>query len=80
MILLILFGLIYNGALRDGFSDMRYASVLSQIGIGYFWHWVGVLDVPFYSMPAIFHFFLQLQRILWMGLSLQLNQESLEIF
>ena len=36
MVLLILFGFIYNGALRDGFADMRYASVLSQIGIAYF--------------------------------------------
>ena len=36
MILLVLFGLIYNGALKNGFSDMRYPSVLSQIGIAYF--------------------------------------------
>jgi predicted acyltransferase len=36
MVLLVLFGLIYNGALRDGFSNMRYLSVLSQIGIGYY--------------------------------------------
>lgn len=36
MILLVLFGLLYNGALKNGFSDIRYASVLSQIGIAYF--------------------------------------------
>ncbi len=36
MVLLVLFGFIYNGALRDGFSNMRYPSVLSQIGIAYF--------------------------------------------
>ena len=36
MVLLVLFGFIYNRALRDGFVNMRYASVLSQIGIAYF--------------------------------------------
>ncbi len=36
MVLLVLFGFIYNGALSDGFSNLRYASVLSQIGIAYF--------------------------------------------
>lgn len=36
MILLVLFGLLYNGAFKNGFSDMRYPSVLSQIGIAYF--------------------------------------------
>ncbi len=36
MILLILLGLVYNSVLRDGFEDLRYASVLSQIGIAYF--------------------------------------------
>lgn len=37
-ILLVIFGIIYNGNLRrdfDGFSDMRIASVLGQIGLGY---------------------------------------------
>jgi predicted acyltransferase len=33
---LVLFGIIYNGALRKGFTDLRYASVLGQIGVGYF--------------------------------------------
>lgn len=36
MVLLVLFGFIYNGVLRDGFSEMRAASVLAQIGIAYF--------------------------------------------
>ena len=36
MVLLILLGFIYNGALKNGFSNMRYPSVLSQIGIAYF--------------------------------------------
>ena len=36
MVLLVVFGMIYNGALEKGFSNMRYLSVLSQIGIGYF--------------------------------------------
>ena len=37
-ILLVVLGVIYNGNLRrdfDGFSDMRIASVLGQIGLGY---------------------------------------------
>ncbi len=37
-ILLVILGIIYNGNLRrdfDGFSDMRIASVLGQIGLGY---------------------------------------------
>jgi predicted acyltransferase len=37
-ILLVIFGIIYNGNLRrdfEGFSDMRIASVLGQIGLGY---------------------------------------------
>ncbi len=36
MLLLVVFGFIYNGALRDGFPGMRAASVLAQIGISYF--------------------------------------------
>ena len=43
MVLLVIFGLIYNGALKNGFSDLRYLSVLSQIGIGYFFASVIVL-------------------------------------
>ncbi|KPL17142.1 MAG: hypothetical protein AMS26_02135 [Bacteroides sp. SM23_62] len=36
MILLVAFGLVYNGVLKDGFPGMRAASVLAQIGISYF--------------------------------------------
>jgi len=36
MVLLVVFGMIYNGALQNGFGDMRVASVLAQIGISYF--------------------------------------------
>jgi len=41
MVLLILLGIVYNGFLstdfsNTGFSDIRYASVLGQIGIAYF--------------------------------------------
>ncbi len=35
MLVLIAFGIIYNGALEKGFGDMRAASVLAQIGISY---------------------------------------------
>jgi|WetSurMetagenome_2_1015567.scaffolds.fasta_scaffold61931_2 predicted acyltransferase len=36
MILLIFFGLLYNGVFREGFGNARYASILGQIGIAYF--------------------------------------------
>lgn len=35
-VILVLLGILYNGALKNGFSDARYASVLGQIGFGYF--------------------------------------------
>lgn len=35
-LVLVVFGIIYNGALKKGFTDVRYASVLAQIGFGYF--------------------------------------------
>lgn len=35
MLLLVVFGFVYNGALQEGFSGMRIASVLAQIGISY---------------------------------------------
>lgn len=34
-IILVLLGLVYNGALQTGFVNMRVASVLGQIGLGY---------------------------------------------
>lgn len=36
MLLLVLLGILYNGVFRDGFSHARYASILGQIGISYF--------------------------------------------
>ena len=36
LIVLFVFGVIYNKTLRDGFIDVRYTSVLAQIGVGYF--------------------------------------------
>ncbi len=36
MIILILLGILYNGVFRDGFANARYASILGQIGIAYF--------------------------------------------
>ena len=36
MVLLVILGIIFNGTLRDGFGNARYASVLGQIGIAYF--------------------------------------------
>jgi predicted acyltransferase len=36
LIALILLGMLYNGALSRGFTNLRYVSVLSQIGFGYF--------------------------------------------
>ena len=36
MVLLVIFGILYNGILKNGFSEIRYPSVLSQIGIAYF--------------------------------------------
>ncbi len=35
MVILIMLGIIFNGTLRDGFANARYASVLGQIGIAY---------------------------------------------
>lgn len=36
MVILILLGILYNGTFRSGFDGGRIASVLGQIGIGYF--------------------------------------------
>lgn len=34
-IILVLLGILYNGAFEKGFVNLRYASVLGQIGLGY---------------------------------------------
>lgn len=36
LLLLIFLGILYNGAFKSGFADARFASVLGQIGVGYF--------------------------------------------
>ncbi|WP_167613845.1 acyltransferase family protein [Maribellus sediminis] len=36
MLILIVLGILYNGTFKNGFADGRIASVLGQIGIGYF--------------------------------------------
>ena len=36
LVLLIVLGLLYNGVFQNGFANARIASVLAQIGIGYF--------------------------------------------
>lgn len=36
MLILIILGILYNGVFSDGFENARYASVLGQIGIAYF--------------------------------------------
>ncbi len=36
MVILVVFGFVYNGMLRDGIENLRMASVLGQIGIAYF--------------------------------------------
>ncbi|MEL7585981.1 MAG: DUF5009 domain-containing protein [Prolixibacteraceae bacterium] len=36
MVVLIMLGLLFNGIFRNGFENARYASVLAQIGIAYF--------------------------------------------
>ncbi|WP_372932368.1 acyltransferase family protein [Mariniphaga sediminis] len=35
-LILVILGLLYNGTLQKGFADMRFASVLGQIGLAYF--------------------------------------------
>jgi predicted acyltransferase len=36
MLILFVLGLLYNGVFQDGFANARYASILAQIGIAYF--------------------------------------------
>jgi predicted acyltransferase len=56
MVVLILLGIFYNGTFRNGFAGGRIASVLGQIGIGYF---VASLIVIYtHTMKA---------RLIWLG-------------
>lgn len=45
MLLLVFFGMIYNGLLRFDFENMRYASVLARIGIAWFFSALIVMHV-----------------------------------
>jgi predicted acyltransferase len=45
-ILLILLGILYNGVFKSGFSGARFASVLGQIGFGYFFASLIFIYVP----------------------------------
>lgn len=45
LILLVVLGFVYNGFLRLDFENMRYASVLGQIGFAYFFASLIVLNV-----------------------------------
>jgi len=36
MVILVILGILYNGVFREGFENARYASVLGQIGVAYF--------------------------------------------
>jgi predicted acyltransferase len=56
MIILILLGLLYNGTFRTGFNGGRIASVLGQIGIGYFFASLIVIFCP--SLKA---------RLIWLA-------------
>ena len=55
MVILILLGLLYNGTFKSGFEDGRIASVLAQIGIGYFF--AAVIVIYFASFRS---------RIIWL--------------
>ncbi len=44
MLLLVFFGMIYNGLLRFDFENMRYASVLARIGIAWFFGAIIVIN------------------------------------
>lgn len=56
LILLILLGLLYNGTFRSGFEGGRIASVLGQIGVGYFF--ATLIVIYFESFRS---------RLIWLG-------------
>ncbi len=55
LIILILLGFLYNGVFRRGFENARLASVLGQIGVGYFF--ASLIVIYFKSFKA---------RIIWL--------------
>ena len=55
MVILIILGILYNGTFQKGFEDGRIASVLGQIGIGYFF--AALIVIYFKSFRA---------RIIWL--------------
>jgi predicted acyltransferase len=55
-LILIILGILYNGTFRSGFEDGRIASVLGQIGIGYFF--ASLIVIYFKSFKA---------RLIWLA-------------
>ncbi len=47
---LVLLGLLYNGILKNGFENARYASVLGQIGFGYLFACLIVIYAPAFRL------------------------------
>ena len=56
LIILILLGILYNGAFKNGFSEVRIASVLGQIGIAYFF--ASLIYIYFKSLRSL---------LIWLG-------------
>ncbi len=56
LIILILLGVLYNGTFRSGFDGGRIASVLGQIGVGYFF--AALIVIYFKSFRS---------RLIWLG-------------
>ncbi len=56
MVILILLGILYNGTFKNGFDSGRIASVLGQIGIGYFF--AALIVIYFSSFRS---------RIIWLA-------------
>lgn len=50
MFILIVLGILYNGTFQNGFADGRIASVLGQIGIGYFF--ASLIVIYFHSFKS----------------------------
>ncbi|NOY96940.1 MAG: DUF5009 domain-containing protein [Chlorobi bacterium] len=56
MVALVLLGLVYNGVFKTGFAGSRFASVLGQIGIAYFF--ASLIVIYFKTFKA---------RLIWLG-------------